>query len=328
MQNLGVNGDNDAIDSIQIMPQVSLTVDQYDPLVIVKGLPCWPNQPNWDQLEDGEALRQQGINFEQGCAVTPDQQPILLEKGRDFDLVILGIPIAANRKITRELCDRNPAWQAMHEQVKTVQTRAYQVWLNQTLENLGFLYSEPPVVGTYVETTFDTYADMSHLIPAENQPAADQVQNIAYWCNAMPDTPTQQAADENAQESAYVSFTEDMPRLWTHLSNGQGQVHWDWLVDHSDGVGPARFEGQFFRANWTATERYTLSLTDTTQYRLKTNATGYENLYIVGDWIDNNFNSGCIEACSMSGMQASRAICGYPQAISGEDEDGWAQPQR
>lgn len=328
VQNLGVNGDNDAIDSIQIMPQVSLTVDQYDPLVIVKGLPCWPNQPNWDQLEDGEALRQQGINFEQGCAVIPDQQPILLEKGRDFDLVILGIPIAANRKITRELCDRNPAWQAMHEQVKTVQTRAYQVWLNQTLENLGFLYSEPPVVGTYVETTFDTYADMSHLIPAENQPAADQVQNIAYWCNAMPDTPTQQAADENAQESAYVSFTEDMPRLWTHLSNGQGQVHWDWLVDHSDGVGPARFEGQFFRANWTATERYTLSLTDTTQYRLKTNATGYENLYIVGDWIDNNFNSGCIEACSMSGMQASRAICGYPQAISGEDEDGWAQPQR
>ena len=60
-----------------------------------------------------------------------------------------------------------------------------------------------------------------------------------------------------------------------------------------------------------------------TQHRLKTDQTGYNNLYIVGDWIENGFNSGCIEASTMSGMQASRAICGYPVKIVGEDSVDW-----
>lgn len=326
VQNLGINSSNDAIETVQVAPQVELNVEDYDPLILVKGLPCWPDQPNWDQLKHGEQLRQAGVNFEHVCAVNPDQPSQVLEKGKDFDLVILGIPIAANKKMTQELCDNNAAWQAMHDHVKTVQTRAYQVWFNQTLENLGFIYNESPVVGTYVEDTYDTYADMSHLIPVENQPASDNVQNIAYWCNAMPDTPNQEAANKAAKESSYTNFTRDMPFLWTNLVDDCGNVHWDWLVDSDNRAGEARFEGQFFRANWTPTERYTLSLTDTTQYRIKTHDTGYDNLYIVGDWIDNNFNSGCIEACTMSGMQASRTICGYPQVITGEDEDGWAKP--
>jgi len=32
-------------------------------------------------------------------------------------------------------------------------------------------------------------------------------------------------------------------------------------------------------------------------------------------------NAGCIEATVMSGMQASRAICGVPQTIIGENDD-------
>ncbi len=327
VQNLGLNNDGNAIETIQVVPQVDLTVDAYDPLILVKGLPCWPDQPNWDQLKEGEQLRHSGINFERVCVVNPEKQPLMLKKGEDFDLVILGIPIAANQKITQALSAHNPAWRAMHENVKTVQTRAYQVWFNKSLKELGFRYNKPPVLGTYVETSFDTYADMSHLIPVENQPASDDVQNIAYWCNAMPNTASQQEADENAKQSAYANFTTDMPLIWTKLLDDDGNVHWDWLVDDHNREGEARFEGQFFRANWTPTERYTLSLTGTTKYRIKTHDTGYDNLYIVGDWIDNNFNSGCIEACTMSGMQASREICGYPQVISGEDEGGWAKPQ-
>jgi uncharacterized protein with NAD-binding domain and iron-sulfur cluster len=329
VQNLGINSTNDAIETIQIMPQADLISDQsdqYDPLILVKGLPCWPDQPNWNQLKDGERLRHNGVNFEQQCVVDPGREPLMLKKGEDFDLVILGIPIAANKSITQELYKNNPAWREMHDRVKTVQTRAYQVWFNKTLEELNFIYQESPVLGSYVEENFDTYADMSQLIPSENQPASDNVQNIAYWCQAMPDTPTQEEADENAKCSAYTSFTADMPLLWKNLVDDDGNIRWDWLVNYNNKEGKACFDGQFFRANWTPTERYTLSLANTTQYRIKTDATGYNNLYIVGDWIDNNFNSGCIEACTMSGMQASRAICGYPKVISGEDEDGWAKP--
>ena len=92
----------------------------------------------------------------------------------------------------------------------------------------------------------------------------------------------------------------------------------------SSGAFPgSKRNSTYSSANWTGSERYTLSLAGSTQYRLKTNQTGYANLYIVGDWIENGFNSGCIEASTMSGMQASRAICGYPTKIVGEDSVDW-----
>src|SRR4029077_20093584 len=50
--NLGVSADGSAIDTIAIDKQVSLItgLDEYQPLVMVKGLPCWPSVPNYEQL--------------------------------------------------------------------------------------------------------------------------------------------------------------------------------------------------------------------------------------------------------------------------------------
>jgi len=211
----------------------------------------------------------------------------------------------------------------MLESVKTVQTQAYQLWCNRPLEDLGWISgTDSPVLGTYVEL-IDTYADMSHLIPVENQPSDQDVRSIAYFCGAMPDTKTQADADALAYKSALENTVDNMPRLWKQFQKPDGSIQWDWLVDPQNRQGQARFDAQFVRANWTGTERYTLSLAGSTQYRLKTNQTGYANLYIVGDWIENGFNSGCIEASTMSGMQASRAICGYPTKIVGEDSVEW-----
>ena len=65
-------------------------------------------------------------------------------------------------------------------------------------------------------------------------------------------------------------------------------------------------------------ERYVLSLVGSTQYRLKANASGVQNLVLAGVWIDNGINLGCVEAAVMSGMQASRAISGLPLTVHGE----------
>ena len=78
-------------------------------------------------------------------------------------------------EISKELADANPAWATMLEKVRTVQTQAYQLWLNKNLEELGWIYgSESPVLGTYVEL-IDTYADMSQLIAPENMPPVIRV---------------------------------------------------------------------------------------------------------------------------------------------------------
>jgi hypothetical protein len=41
-------------------------------------------------------------------------------------------------------------------------------------------------------------------------------------------------------------------------------------------------------------------------------------LFLTGDWIKTGLNAGCVEAAAMAGMQASRAISGYPVVIKGE----------
>ena len=58
------------------------------------------------------------------------------------------------------------------------------------------------------------------------------------------------------------------------------------------------------------------------RYRLAADGSGYANLVLAGDWVKTALDAGCVEAAVMSGMQASRAICGVPSEIFGEDQ-GW-----
>ncbi len=41
---------------------------------------------------------------------------------------------------------------------------------------------------------------------------------------------------------------------------------------------------------------------------------------LAGDWTRNGLNTGCIEATTMSGLQAARAISGYPTEVPGETD--------
>ena len=323
--NLGLDASKSAIDTIDVMQQADLTVGQYDPFVNVKDLDCWPNQPNWDQLVDGAKLEAEGFNFEQQLTPYAGRKPKTLHRGDDFDIVILGIPIAALPPITQELYTNaaKPAWKAMIDNVATVQTQAYQLWMNQSLEGMGWIDgANSPVLGTYIEL-IDTYADMSHLIPVEDPPAAENVQSIAYYCGAMPDTKTQADADALAYKNSLDNLVTAQPRLWQNLKRPDGTINWEYFVDPENRSGAERFNAQFVRANWTGTERYVLSVAGSTKYRLKPDESGYSNLFLAGDWTNNYFNSGCIEASTMSGMLASRAICGYPPHIVGEPPDLW-----
>ena len=45
-------------------------------------------------------------------------------------------------------------------------------------------------------------------------------------------------------------------------------------------------------------------------YRLRSDESGYDNLVLAGDWTDNGLNAGCIEAATISGLQAANAVLG------------------
>ena len=70
----------------------------YDPLVDVHGLPCWPSSPLWGQLIDGAWLEGVDADLENPtAAVRAKETAVTLDAGTDFDIVVLGIPVATTR---------------------------------------------------------------------------------------------------------------------------------------------------------------------------------------------------------------------------------------
>ena len=327
---LGLSPDRRFVDEIEVIPQVEVRDGGYDPFVEIKGLPCWPSEPLWEQIVDGERLRERRVNLEHEPNPLA-REPKTLQRGDDFDHVVLGISVAALTAICRELIEdeANPRFRTMIENSSTVMTQAFQLWLNRPSERLGWRFQENSVMTAYVEP-LDTYADMSHLLPAEAWPVNQRVDDIAYFCGVIEDRPgdTQASATERVRANAIGYLERDATGIWPNSVGYDGDgFHWGALVDPEGGEGPERFDSQYWLANFQATERYVLTPKGSVEHRLATDESGYENLYLTGDWIKTGLDAGCVEAATMAGMQASRAICGVPETIVGEDQ-GWLGGRR
>jgi len=296
---------------------------EYEPLVDVRGLPCWPSDPDWDQLVDGDRLRREGVEFESHW----DRRrvaPRRLTVGTDFDLVVLGVGLGAIPYVCGDLVARDPRWRTMVEKVKTVPTQALQVWLREDMKSLG--WSQPPVnISGFVEP-FDTWADMSHLVREES--FRERVGAIAYFCSVLPDDPAARAAREDPSPARIAEvwrnaerfLARDIKHLWPRAVDERGEFRWDLLVDAAaaanapppSGAGPERLASQYVRANVNPSDRYVLTLPGTTRYRISPLDDSYDNLTVAGDWTDCGLNEGCVEAAVMSGRLAAHAISRYP----------------
>jgi uncharacterized protein with NAD-binding domain and iron-sulfur cluster len=319
---LGLSKDMKSIDSIDIVPQATLKRSVYLPLIKVKGLSCWPSEPLWDQLENGERIAKSGVNFEE-YKKAEGTRTVTLECGKDFDLIVLGIPVAALTDLCKDLIadPNNPNFKAMVENSSTTMTQAFQLWVNRSLNDLGWRHDENSIMSTYVEP-IDTYSNMSHLIEHENWTLEDNVQSIAYFCGVLKDSPgdTQKRVTTRVEDNAREYLSNQIERLWPASVQAEtSEFNWEYLVADRDLKGADRLTSQFFRGNFQPTERYVLTPAGSVKYRLQTDKSGYDNLFLTGDWIRNGFNSGCVESAVISGMQAARAISGSTEAIVGEN---------
>jgi uncharacterized protein with NAD-binding domain and iron-sulfur cluster len=331
LDNLGVSADGTAVDAIDFGVQATVKAGAYQPLCMVLGLPCWPSEPLYDQLVQGEELKKQGVDLESAWTPWPDVAKKRLRRGVDFDQVVLGVPVGALSYVARELMAANPIWKDMVTHVKTVQTLALQLWFNRTIEEMGWSAPERALVSSFVEP-FDTWADMSQLLVREDWPAGADVKNIAYLCGPMQDAaqipapftdpafPARELARVKAQALEFLRSS--VRPLWpkaTAANNPEG-LNWDTLVDLAGRKGEARLDGQFIRVNIDPGERYVLSVKGSTPFRLQSGASGFNNLTLAGDWTANGLNAGCVEAAAVSGLQATRAISGYPARMIGEKD--------
>lgn len=318
---LRLAADGRSIAAIDLGVQADLAggVDAYDPLFEVKGLPCWPDAPLASQLRAGDEL--EGINLESHWSERRDAGRRTLEAGQDFDTVVFALSLGMVPHVCGELLSASPAWQSMVDHVGVVPTQAFQLWLSENDHDLGWSGPEGVTMSGFVEP-FDTWASMSHLLPAEAWPDEARPQTIAYFCSVLapPEThhgaPDVEQEEEALRQRAQTFLDRDVGTLWSAAVDGSG-FRWSLLCDGSAtsnsttaGATPTaeRLATQYWRANIDPSDLYVQSLPGTDRYRLQPGASGFANLVVAGDWTDCGLNAGCVEAAVRSGRLAAEAV--------------------
>lgn len=324
--NLSLDDSGNYIDAIDMVEQAEVTGGDYDPLFDVRGLPCWPSEPFWDQLKNGKKLEKDGVDFE--CEKSaPTGRGYTLKRGEDFDDVILGASLGSLHYMTPELAVASPRWRAMLDRVQTVSTHAAQFWMDTTPEDMGWndlvaKYNEGDqtdlrTVMTSFAEPLDTWADMTDLIGREDW-TDPPPKSIAYFCSPAEDAGV---AHGTMQERTKTWANEQLVRLWPKAKKG-GKFDFSLLHDNDAKTPAEKFENQYFRENFYGSERYVMSVPNSVQYRLPPDGSGFSNLYLAGDWTRCGINAGCVEAATISGLGCARGLTGADIEIVGEGDLG------
>jgi uncharacterized protein with NAD-binding domain and iron-sulfur cluster len=328
---LALDADRTHVAEIHLTRQADPIGAEYQPTFKCGGMDCWPAEPFWDQLENGPALRAARVDFESPWSQYQPAGHDVLEHGVHFDDVVLAISLGVFKRLNAdptladELSAANPAFKTMTEKIGLVPSMALQIWSPRTLGGLGWRCPKPATVAG-VEP-LDIWADMSQALRFEGWQGDTKPQSVHYFTGVMHTTAyrnprsahaTQRESEAELTKICESWLSEQGPRIWSDAVTSDGRFDWYALWAAAGLHGPERLSQQYIRANVSPTECCPGSAAGTTQYRLKAGDSGFANLTLAGCWIDTGFNTTCIEGAVMSGMEASRAICGAPAHVIGE----------
>jgi uncharacterized protein with NAD-binding domain and iron-sulfur cluster len=223
------------------------------------------------------------------------------------------MPVDMIRIVAPELAAASPALDRMLTGLRTTATVALQLWLREDEPTLG--WGRPGMTLSAFERPLSTWASMPQLIAVEDWAESERPGSIAYFCGAIdapwpPDRPWAEYLQKHLDE-AYATAETFIERHLPHLLpglHGPDGIRWDLLCGWDGSDDPLR--SQFVRVNLDPSDRYVLSVPGSDDLRLRSDESGFDNLYLAGDWTDNGINAGCIEAAVVSGLQAANAMTG------------------
>jgi uncharacterized protein with NAD-binding domain and iron-sulfur cluster len=259
-----------AVDAVELRRTATTRGAPYDPFVVVDGARCWPERPRMEQLD-------------------PCDERVTLLRGRDFDAVVLAVPPAAAARAVAPLCAQRAAWRDMIASLGDVATAAAQLWFMKPVGTGG----REGVVMAGFAGPWDTWADMTHTLASERWTGDHAARAVVYGCGPVTDAVASTTPDgRDALLAAYVR--DHAATLWPELGapSNAGEV----------------VASRYARMNAQGSERYVQSLPGSTAARLAPDGSGYDNLWLAGDWTRTGFDVGCVEAAVCSGGIAARAI--------------------
>ena len=333
---LALNAEKTSVERVDLGIQATTINGFYDPLLTVKGLPSWPSTPIYSQLREGDELQKSnelpangGYNLESPWTAWPGVGKTSIELGRDYDDLIIGLPVGTLKTVASELRS-NPGFAKMLDSVGTVATQSFQLWISKTVSELGAMSwaDDDALVHGAFQSPHSNWADWTDLVEKyENWPADLSPRNLALMCGVLKIDLEAPAPGRNSgyieSQRARVSdealdFVQcELVNLWPNAYDSNG-FNFDLLVDPSDASGEARFNSQYRRANIAPWEQYTASFPGTGETRLRPDKSGFENVYLAGDWTKNSLNFGAVEASVISGRVACRGLLGRDYPVFGD----------
>lgn len=304
VESLHPSEDGQAVGAIQLARQ-AVPLGEYRPLIHVDGLPCWPVAPLYEQLGNGAQLGTERPDFEAPRLGEQGQEqwrPVVtrtLRRGEDFDAVVLGISVKALRTLCEPLRAKAPRLLEMIDQSVTVPTHAAQLWLSRALDEGAPGWPRKAGVLACCPEPFDTWADCSQIIEPEGWTAEQAPQSLVYLCGRLP--PLKEVSTEATESPLNGWLSKVQHHVWPAPFKESTQV---------DG-GISTYEdirvSSYYRKSTHPSDQYVLTPPGKTRYRLKADESGLSNLFLAGDWVKTELNTGCVEAAVMAGLQAAQA---------------------
>ena len=193
-----------SVEAIELARQARLApgVSEYDPLTSVRGHDVFPAQPLLDQLDHDEVP----LDLESHDGDRSGEETVTLRRGVDFDKIVLAVSVGMLPHVCPDLLERDPRWRDMAANVTTVATQSLQLWTRPDASGLGWAHPGATVAG--LDSPFDTYADMTHLI--EREVHDDEPGSIGYFCSALAEPDV--VHGEQAVRGASARLHEHPPR--------------------------------------------------------------------------------------------------------------------
>lgn len=262
---------------------------EYRPTFELDGLECWPAEPPWEQLDDGDALRARGDHLE-SSRIDPDARRYAWTRGVEFDDVVLALPLGAmaprvGPSPVARLLARDPALARACARLNLVPSIAAQVWLDRPLRSPA---AQRPAMLSWAYP-FDIWADMTPTLAHERWP--ERVASVLYLCGTTTPAPAKDALLDAARCALDAQLRVHGPALFPALAE------WD-----------QRVVDRYVRVNVDPSDLCDGAAVGSSALRVEADASIARNLVHCGTWARSGLNTTCVEAAVMAGMSAARAI--------------------
>jgi uncharacterized protein with NAD-binding domain and iron-sulfur cluster len=278
-----------------------------------------------------------------------EHQRFELKRERDFDVVVCALPVGVVEDVLIDEARGTPLSQVdgpyreLFRNIKLTESQAIRMWFKVPLAGLGWRHEPPILSGT--DWPHSTWEDNSQSTEIQNFPEVDRPLTIATLFGPLATgksnvrDPAHYAAQVKAAEAAARSFIfgGGLLRLWPGLCHSQplpalpalpasrssaaaSPIDWSKFIDLDQRSGEDRFGWQLICANVGPNESYIVTTPGSLKYRPRPDESGYQHLYLAGDWTRNGVQAGTVEGAVMSGLKAAFAITGKGEAIVGGDD--------